>query len=200
MKNNYAPIVYRNLASLFSKDLNERAAAMGAEVVGRELNFKAFSGQCHMDADGITLNARPETGPLGIILTLYGLNAVPDPLQLLPFKAFKEFPDSMPYVGAFTSHTEQILVPVVDGIQLRQDKILDAMNGESGPSDISGDTVFWVRPLPKIALCYILYESDEDFPPSVTCLYSNNANRFIPMDGLADVGEYTSRSILEIIR
>jgi hypothetical protein len=33
----------------------------------------------------------------------------------------------------------------------------------------------------------------------VTCLFSTNANRFMPMDGLADVGEYTSRTILEMV-
>ena len=51
---------------------------------------------------------------------------------------------------------------------------------------MSGDFAFVVRPLPKIYLCYIFYEADQDFPPSVTCLYSANANRFMPMDGLAD--------------
>jgi hypothetical protein len=55
-----------------------------------------------------------------------------------------------------------------------------------------------VRPLPKIFLCYIFYEADEEFPPSATCLYSNNANRFMPVDGLADVGEYTSKRILDL--
>ena len=30
-------------------------------------------------------------------------------------------------------------------------------------------------------------------------LYSNNANQFMPVDGLADVGEYTSRKILNLI-
>ena len=38
-----------------------------------------------------------------------------------------------------------------------------------------------------------------DFPASATCLYSNNANRFMPTDRLADVGEYTSRKILNLI-
>lgn len=39
---------------------------------------------------------------------------------------------------------------------------------------------------------------DEEFPASVTCLYSNNARMFLPIDGLADVGEYCSK-ILELI-
>ena len=33
----------------------------------------------------------------------------------------------------------------------------------------------------------------------VTCLYSNNADAFMRVDGLADVGEYTSRRILQVI-
>ncbi|PIP38582.1 MAG: hypothetical protein COX19_11845 [Desulfobacterales bacterium CG23_combo_of_CG06-09_8_20_14_all_51_8] len=55
-----------------------------------------------------------------------------------------------------------------------------------------------VYPLPKIALCYILYLPDDDFPAAVTCLYSANARLFLPMDALADTGEYTSRKILAI--
>ncbi len=67
------------------------------------------------------------------------------------------------------------------------------------PSEAGSDFSFIVYPLPKIALCYIFYEADDDFPASVTCLYSNNANQFMPVDGLADVGEYTSRKILNLI-
>jgi hypothetical protein len=64
---------------------------------------------------------------------------------------------------------------------------------------VSGDIAFRVMPLPKIALCYIFYEADEDFPASATCLFSANANDFMPMDGLADTGEYTSRKILQLL-
>ena len=51
----------------------------------------------------------------------------------------------------------------------------------------------------KKLYCYILYEADEDFPAAVTCLYSSNADRFMPMDGLADVGEYTSKKIIDLV-
>ncbi|MDY6825530.1 MAG: DUF3786 domain-containing protein [Thermodesulfobacteriota bacterium] len=61
------------------------------------------------------------------------------------------------------------------------------------------ELAFTVTPLPKIQLCYIIYEADEDFPASVTCLYSANASAFLPIDALADVGEYTSRRIMELV-
>ena len=138
-------------------------------------------------------------GVIGILLSLYALHATADLPVLEPFKAFKEFPDSAPYVGAFASHTEQILVPAVEQIKTRTDIVAERLGGRPAPASVSGDFAFVVRPLPKIYLCYIFYEADEDFPPSVTCLYSANANRFMPMDGLADVGEYTSKTILDML-
>ena len=76
---------------------------------------------------------------------------------------------------------------------------METFGGEDASHTAGGDFSFVVYPLPKIALCYIFYEADDDFTASATCLYSNNADAFMPIDGLADVGEYTSKAILEII-
>ena len=65
--------------------------------------------------------------------------------------------------------------------------------------DLGGDFSFILYPLPKIALCFIFYLPDEEFPASVTCLFSANALSFIPLDGLADVAEYTSKGIIGLI-
>jgi len=48
-------------------------------------------------------------------------------------------------------------------------------------------------------LYYIFYHADEDFSASATCLFSNNALSFLPVDALADTGEYTSKRIIELI-
>jgi hypothetical protein len=149
--------------------------------------------------DGISLDGTEPPGVIGILLSLYILHAVSDAPVIEPLRAFKEFPDSAPYVGAFASHTEQILVPAVERIRTGTDIVVEKLDGRPAPASLSGDFAFVVRPLPKIYLCYIFYEADQDFPPSVTCLYSANANRFMPMDGLADVGEYTSKAILDLV-
>lgn len=136
---------------------------------------------------------------LAILISLYALQACPDKCIPEPFKGFKEFPGTMPYVGAFTTHTEQLLIPAVLKIKQHVNDIKRVLGGEESPAGTAGDFAFVVYPLPKIALCYIFYEADEDFGASVTCLFSNNADRFISTAGLADVGEYTSRSILTIL-
>jgi hypothetical protein len=116
-----------------------------------------------------------------------------------PFRAFKEFTDSMPYAGAFATHTEQVLVPHVAEIKPNMKNIFRALKGEDAPAGTAGDFAFVLYPLPKIALCFIFYEADEDFAASVTCLYSSNADRFMPIDGLADVGEYTAKKIIGLV-
>lgn len=199
MTSNYAAIIAQNLETLFNDDLHERARALEAELHDNTLVMPAFGRPCRYTRDGIILGNDLETGPRGIILSLYALHAVDDPLQLEPFKAFKEIPNSMPYQGAFHNRTEMALVPAVEQIEEHRDAIRSRLNGALPPAGINGDFAFVLHPLPKIALCYLFYAADEEFPAAVTCLYSNNAAHFVPTDGLADVGEYTSKAILEIV-
>jgi len=196
---NYARLAKENLQRLYENLPEDLENNLPADKNGSVFTFPAFGKRCAITPDGISLDGVNPPGVIGILLSLYALHAVSDAPVIEPLRAFKEFPDSAPYVGAFASHTEQILVPVVERIRTRTDIVVEKLDGRPAPASVSGDFAFVVRPLPKIYLCYIFYEADEDFPPSVTCLYSANANRFMPMDGLADVGEYTSKTILDLI-
>ena len=199
MTDNYTKIVQDNLDRLYGNLPEDLAERLPGERDGDRFIFDAFGEKCVIEPDGITLGQEEHSPVFDILISLYALNACPEICIPSPFRSFKEFPDSMPYVGAFVTHTEQVLVPHVAGIKEAVPKIVEKLKGEPGPFETAGDFSFVVYPLPKIALCYIFYEEDEEFPASVTCLYSNNANRFMPMDGLADVGEYTSGKILQLL-
>lgn len=200
MTDNYERIVAGNLARLYENLPPDLADRLPAKRDGDAFVFDAFGETCRIEPGRIILGDGGYPPVMGIMISLYGLNARPDLCVVLPFKAFKEFPNTMPYVGAFATHTEQILAPHTPVIRKNIEPIKAALKGEDAPPDISGDFAFVVYPLPKIALCYIFYEADEDFPAAVTCLYSNNADRFLPIDALADVGEYTSRRIIAIVK
>ncbi|MBW2603218.1 MAG: DUF3786 domain-containing protein [Deltaproteobacteria bacterium] len=200
MSGNYAKIVQDNLDKLFENFPKDSARALPAEHNGDAFLFEAFGETCEIRSDGIFLGEVRQTGVIGILISLYALNANPETCLTEPLKAFKDLPNSMPYAGAFVTHTQQILVPYVDNIERSSNRIIETLNGCNAPAGIGGDFSFMVYPLPKIALCYIFYEADEDFPASVTCLYSNNAHSFLPIDALADVGEYTSKKILDLVQ
>ncbi len=199
MSNNYAKIVQDNLKKLFENLPKDLARALPATQNGDAFLFEAFGETCEIRSDGIFLGEVQQAGVIGILISLYALNAKPETCLIEPLKAFKDLPNSMPYAGAFVTHTQQILVPYVDNIERSSNRIIETLKGCKAPAGIGGDFSFMVYPLPKIALCYIFYEADEDFPASVTCLYSNNAVSFLPIDALADVGEYTSKKMLDII-
>lgn len=200
MTTNYAAIVKNNLAQLFRMDLDERAGAISADLDDGALSFRAFGADCRLTDESLTLDGQPEDGPKGIIISLYALHAGGDACIVEPFKSFKEMPDNAPYAGAFVNRTEQALVPAVERLNKDRQEIYDRLAGADGPATVSGDFSFVVYPLPKMALCYVCYLPDEDFPAGVTCLYSSNASLFLPTDALADVGEYTTRTILTILQ
>ncbi len=166
---------------------------------GRRLVFRAFGEECSLDPDGITLSGKAAPDPKGLIISLYAASAHPGPVVLEPFKAFKDLPGSMPYQGAFTVNSERVLVPHVLKIKEKENLILQSFPGQCHAAGAAGDFSLLLYPLPKIALRFIFYLPDEDFPASATCLFSANAPYFLPLDGLADAAEYTSKALIRLV-
>jgi hypothetical protein len=197
---NYKRIVLDNLGRFYQGLTDEKIGCLPATRVGEAIAFRAFGDMCRITPDAINLGNEAASSVMGILISLYALHASPEPCTLEPVKAFKDFPDSMPYASAFSTHTEHTLIPHVERIRQARDGIMEALQGREAPKGLGGDFSFLVHPLPKIALCYIFYEADDEFPASATCVYSNNALSFIPIDGLADVGEYTSKKIIDLLK
>ncbi len=200
MNSNYGKIIEDNLTRIYANPPEELEKRLPAQREGNLFLFRAFGQDCSLETGKITLDRREETGPKGLLVSLYAAHINQEPIQLEPFQAFKDLPGSMPYHSAFSANSEQILVPHVTQIREGQNVILGLFSGEVGPEGLAGDFSFVLYPLPKIALCYIFYLPDEEFPASVTCLFSHNAVSFMPLDGLADVAEYTSKTIIQLLK
>jgi hypothetical protein len=201
MNTQYEITIRDNLSSFFAQLSREDIGTwLGGETKAGSFYFKAFGEDCRLYSGGITLSGEIALDPRGLLVSLYAINASPELMMLEPFRAFRDLPDSQPYHGAFSANSERPLVPYVPLIKEKQQAIKETFDGRDGPSSSGGDFSFVIFPLPKIALCYIFYLPDEEFPASVTCLFSTNALSFMPLDGLADVAEYTSREIIRLVR
>jgi hypothetical protein len=198
---NYQKIINANLLGFYNKLHKDNVEKwLGSERKENGFRFRAFGEDCFLNPEGITLSGSHVDDPKGLLISLYALHGSSAPLQLEPFKSFKDFPGSMPYHGAFSTNSERILVPHVHLIREKQRDIEEIFDGREPPPGSPGDFSFLLYPLPKIPLFYIFYIEDDDFPASATCLFAANALSFMPLDGLADVAEVTSRSIIEFIR
>ncbi len=196
---NYEEIIKNNLQQLYSKLPADLAGKLPARQVDKDFLFQVFGESCRITPQNIKIGDKAETGPPGVIITLYALKVATAVCQLTPLKAFREMPGSMPYVGAFASHTERILVDHIHQIESAADRIIQQFDGTREADTDTGDFSFILYPLPKIALNYIFYRADDEFPATATCLFSSNAASFLPTDALADTGEYTSKKILDFL-
>ncbi|MCD6272278.1 MAG: DUF3786 domain-containing protein [Deltaproteobacteria bacterium] len=196
---NYSKIIQDNLKRLYSKLPSDIDAALPGSKIDNTLVFTAFGKECRVTPDSIFLDSEIEAGVLGILISLYALHVNKEECVTMPLTAFKDIPNTMPYVGAFANNTEGVLIPFVKKIEESQKRIIEKLDGKDASDMFGGDFSFFVSPLPKIKLCYIFYHSDEEFPASATCLFSKNVLSFLPVDAIADVGEYTSKLIISLL-
>jgi hypothetical protein len=196
MSSQFNQIIEQNLGKLASRSPSEMCSRLPAVTDGDGYAFRAFGQKCVLKPDGIWLDGQRQTGPPGIVISLYALHASDEACRYDPPRAFRELPDSMPYAGAFATHAEHILLPHVASLVAGAADIWPSFDGrEAGGT--GGDGAFWLNPLPRIGLCFIFYLADDDFPASAKVLFSANADQFLPTDALADLAEYTSRRLIE---
>ncbi len=193
---NYDAIIQANLQAAFGNGASDLAARLGVGSAAGALAFRAFGADCRLEDTGVRLMGAIDRGARGVIVSLLARHARQEACIEEPWRAFRELPDSMPYVGAFRAHTELPLVPHVEALVAAAENVAVLLGGGVMAPPVSGDCALVVEPLPKIRLCYLLYRPDEDFPANATCLFSANADRFLPTDALADVGEYASRAMI----
>jgi hypothetical protein len=196
---NYSKITQDNLAKLYALSPEDLESNLPCIRENESFIFDAFGERCRISPNRICCGEKTDAGVLGILISLYALQNQAAQCILEPFKAYRELPNSMPYAAAFAVQTENRLVPHVDKIEKNLPTIIRHLSGRAGTGAYGGDFSFLVYPLPKIALYYIFYRADDEFPATVTCLFSSNALSFLPIDALADTAEYTSKKILQLL-
>jgi hypothetical protein len=200
MTTNYERIIRDNLAFAYKDGDKRLEETLPARREAGHLVFSAFGEKCSLVPASISFSGKIDAGPKALVVSLYAAHSNSGALALEPFKAFKDLPGSMPYQGAFTVNSERVLVPHVLEIKEKSGVILHCFPGQIHPAGAAGDFSLLLYPLPKIALLLIFYLPDEEFPASATCLFSSNALSFMPLDGLADVAEYTAKAIIGLLR
>ena len=157
MPGNYEKIVRNNVRILFEGDVQALSDRLPALEIDNRLEFRAFGRTCLLRPEGILFDGKEETGILGILISLYALHADLRECRIEPFKAFKDLPNSSPYVNPFAARTQQILIPHVERIRNAQPVILEAFGGNPGPPSVGGDFSFTLYPFPKIGFFFIFF-------------------------------------------
>jgi len=199
MNDQYLLIQKEHLKEAWLRGREVLELALPARMEDDCFSFQAFGEICKLCQDSIKLGGKPATGAEGILISLYARSVRNEPANIYPLQSFKELPNSGPYQGAFVARSEQILAPHVLSIQRQKQVIAQHFSGKVNDDAPSGDFSFTLYPLPRLPLYYIFYLPDEEFPASVTCLFAADVTSHLPVDGLADVAEYTGKKIVSLV-
>lgn len=107
--------------------------------------------------------------------------------------SFRELSQGQFYFHAFQGYAERPLVQVVgnDITGLRE-----AAQQLGGQPIAYGDCGYAFDVLPRVRLAVVYWLGDEEFPPNASVLFDASAERYLPVDGLANLGRMlTSRLV-----
>ncbi len=199
MSQNLIDIQKQYLQKAWNRSIRELEEALPARYASKAFHFQAFGEPCEIYSQEIILGGESLQGAEGILIAIYASLVRNEPVQLQPLKSFKQFPGGMGYQAAFAMNAEKSLIPYVEMIQKKQEELIARFSGSPNKDVKRYDFSFTLYPLPRIPLYYLFNLPDDEFPATVTCLFSSNADRFLPVEGLADIAEYTAKKIITLI-
>ncbi len=127
-----------------------------------------------------------------ILLLHYLIRADGNPLSR-KWVAYKDIPGGLLYAGVFARR-------VTEPLQRRFGKSAGLFR-EAGiqlggePVEI-GDASFVLRAFPRVPLQYVLWEGDEEFPPSVQLLFDASVDHYLALEDMVVLGQVTSGRLI----
>ncbi|HOV90331.1 MAG TPA: DUF3786 domain-containing protein [Syntrophorhabdaceae bacterium] len=148
-----------------------------------DLSFKAKSGS------NVNLVSK--------IIILHYLNSasgIPNSHELTPYE---DIPGCRHYQPVFE---KRVIKPLVSAFGTNRDAFREAGESLNGTIEDYGDASFTIWPLPKIPITFILWEADEEFPPSVRVLFDTTINFYIPLEDITIISKLASSRIIKAAR
>jgi hypothetical protein len=115
-----------------------------------------------------------------------------------PWRALKELTDLS--LTDFHKRVELPLAQHVTEFVTRANTLLPLFDAFLSPSMIGSDLAITVRALPKVSLHVEMSQENQEFPPEVWVLFSNNADHFLRGESLQLLGELFKDRLLSLLR
>jgi hypothetical protein len=180
-------------------DLEERAKKARADYQrlenGEKIIIRFFSEPYHVDFPQIDFSSptkRTVSLVTRILILHYLIRADGTPLTG-KWVGYKDIPGGLLYASVFTRRvTEPLLRKFGKSAQWFKE-IGIKLGGQ--PAEV-GDASFILQVLPFIPLQYILWEGDEEFPPTVQLLFDASVDHYLSLEDIVVLGQMaTSRMI-----
>ena len=128
-----------------------------------------------------------------IILLHYINNALGVPLSGEKV-AYGDLPSCMHYEPVFA---KRVLKPLQNAFGYDKYTFLEAGLALGGKEEEYGDSSFTLFAFPKVPITFILWEGDEEFPPSVKALFDPSITGYLPLEDIVVIAKLAASRVLK---
>jgi hypothetical protein len=131
-----------------------------------------------------------------IVLLHYILTASGRPLggDKIPYE---DIPGCRPYQPVFE---RRVVRPLVSAFGFDRDAFSAAGEALGATKESFGDASFTVHALPMVPLTFILWEGDQEFPPSVKTLFDPSVDAYLPLEDITVISKLAAVRIIKAAR
>jgi len=186
-------------AAIKGMNLEERAKKAGADYQkgkdGEKIIIHFFSEPYHIQFPQIEFSSpgkRIVSLVTRILLLHYLIHADGSPLAG-KWVAYKDIPGGLLYAGVFARRVTEPLQRKFG----RSASLFREVGAKSGgePVDI-GDSSFILNAFIHVPLQYILWEGDEEFPPSAQLLFDASVDHYLTLEDIVVLGQVTTGRLI----
>jgi len=111
--------------------------------------------------------------------------------------SYRELPHGQFYYHAFQGYAER---PLVQEVGNDVERLAQAARSAGGREIDYGDCGYAFDVLPQVKVALVYWKGDEEFPPTASVLFDASAERYLPVDGLAQLGRMVSSRVAKEYR
>ena len=142
-----------------------------------------------MQGSNVTLATR-------ILILHYFLKASGEPLgrDKIPYE---DVPGCRPYSPVFE---RRVVRPLLSAFGFDRDLFRSAGESLRGAPEPYGDVSFTLHAFPMVPLTFILWEGDQEFPPSVKVLFDPTIDKYLPLEDITVLSKLATVRIIKAAR
>lgn len=185
--------------SIKGMDLEERAKRAGADYQkgekGEKITIHFFSEPYSIQFPQIEFyspSKKVVSLVTRILLLHYLIHADGNPLTG-KWVAYKDIPGGLLYAGVFARRVTEPLQRKF-GKSAKSFKETGIKSGGE-PAEV-GDASFILHAFPYVPLQYVLWEGDEEFPPSVQLLFDASVDHYLSLEDIVVLGQVTTGRVI----
>lgn len=194
-------VAYDHAVSLLSSRKPENISAKSAVPFNREKSYFEFLflnepvRVCYPSGEVYHAGEEKASFYLSIILLHYLTTADGTPLSGR-WISFKELPGGLIYYPAFQKRALEPLIKAFGNspdLFVKAGSLLGGIPGENGKKTVT------ISAFPLVPVTFTIWSGDEEFPPSATILFDENASCYLPTEDYAHLPGIMVREMLKQI-